>query len=385
MKVLLLQPKMNWNHPYCETPSVALLTLGAIARQYGHEVTVRHMDIDPLPDEIPDLVGITCNTFQVRNARELVKHYQGKCRIVVGGPHAVAWSEKDGRAEVVIGEGENQWLGILGFDKGYGSIDDIPLPDYSLVDMTRFSGVAPMGAVPSMVLFGSRGCPGKCIFCNTPAFWGSKVRYRNPVKIVDQVQYLHDEFGVQEVFFQDDTFNANHKWAFAIFHEIIRRGLNKQMIFRIDCRANASMLTEEFVAQAKQAGVWNIFLGIESGSQKILDNIRKHVTVEECKRAIKLVNSYGIYTQCSFIIGLPGETWQTLKETQELINETKPAMIGSGYATPFPGTELDRIVTERGHKRDVDYADYVYGQILTRTEELDYEALATFRGFTNER
>ncbi len=191
MKILLIQPAMNWPHPYVESPSIALLTLGAIAKQYGHEVKVAHLDIDTLPEEIPDMVGITCNTFQVKSARELAKHYQGKCRIALGGPHAIAWTEADGKVDnLVVGEGESKWLGILGQPSKEYAIDDIPLPDYSLVDMTLFSGVLPMGAVPSMVLFGSRGCPGRCIFCNTPVFWGSTCRYRSPKSIVDQTIVL---------------------------------------------------------------------------------------------------------------------------------------------------------------------------------------------------
>jgi radical SAM superfamily enzyme YgiQ (UPF0313 family) len=391
MKILLLQPKMNWPHPFCETPSIALLTLGAIAKQHGHEVTVRHYDIDELnPSEWTDkdIIGITCNTFMVKSARQIVKGIQvcSGAKIVLGGPHAVAWNqEKDGKVDhLVIGEGEKKWEAILGHEPSFnGNIDDIPLPDYSLVDMARFSGVAPLGAVPSMVLFGSRGCPGRCIFCNTPVFWGNKPRYRNPKSIVHQIAYLHSHYGIQEVFIQDDTFNANWPWAQEIFQRIIARGLHKKMIFRIDCRANEKMLTDEFLKLAAKAGVWNIFLGVESGSQKMLDGMKKHITVDEYKRAMKLIPEHGIKVQASFIIGLPGETWDTLAETQRFINETNPWTMGAGFGTPFPCTEFDRIVTEKGHKLPVDYADYVYGQIIARTDELSYQDLASFKGFNN--
>jgi radical SAM superfamily enzyme YgiQ (UPF0313 family) len=391
MKILLIQPKTNWGHPYCESPSVALLTLGAIAKQYGHEVTVKHLDIDlfdPTKSLEYGLIGITCNTFQVKSARETIqgiRKYNSKSKIVLGGPHAIAWdNQKDGQVDkVVVGEGENAWLSILGANRQYESIDEIPLPDYSFVDMSRFSGVAPMGAVPSMVLFGSRGCPGKCIFCNTPVFWGSKARYRNPKSIVDQIAMLHHDYGMQEVFIQDDTFNANWPWAKEILERIIARGLHKKMVFRIDCRANEVLLTEAFLKLAAKAGVWNIFLGIESASQAMLDRMRKHITVEEYRRAIRLIQQYGMKVQASFIIGLPGETWETIAETQRFIDETHPFMIGAGYATPFPGTEFDKYVTEHGQKKIVDYGDYIYGQILTRTDELSHEDLASFRGYQN--
>ena len=384
MEILLIQPKANWEKNYCESPSIALLTLGAIAKELGHHVKVYHMDIDPLDveEEVKDydIIGISTNTFQVKSARAVAKtarETNPDIKIVVGGPHALVW---DGEAdEIVVGEGENKWLKILGETREYADIDDIPLPDYSMVDMNRFCGVSPYGAIPSTVIFASRGCPGKCIFCNSPSFWGSKVRYRSPKKVVDQIEMLHRKYGMREVFIQDDTFNANWPWAKDILEGIIARGLNNEMVFKIDCRGNQSMVTEKFLDLAKEAGVWNIFIGVESGCQKMLDRMKKHVTVEEYKRAIRLIKDRGMKIQASFIIGLPGENWDTVAETQRFIDETNPWTLGYGYATPFPGTEFDEYVTEHDQKLPVDYGDYKYGTSIVRTDELDYDELASLR------
>ena len=383
MKILLLQPKTNWLKNSCESPSIALLTLSAISKQYGHQVKVFHMDIDPVDvaqeAKTADIVGISTNTLQVKSARAVAKTVRenSNARIVVGGPHAIAW---DGEADdVVVGEGENKWLKILGETKEYTDIDDIPLPDYSMVDMRRFCGIYPFGAVPASVIFASRGCPGKCIFCNSPTFWGKKIRYRSPKLVVDQMEMLHTKYGMQEIFIQDDTFNANLPWANEILGDIIARKLNKEMVFKIDCRSNASMLTEEFLDLAKEAGVWNVFLGIESASQKMLDGMKKHVTVEEYKRAIRLIQDRGMDVQAAFILGLPGENWDTIAETQRFIDETMPRTLGCGFATPFPGTEFDEYVTKHNQKLPVDYGDYIYGRPIVRTDELDYEELASMR------
>ena len=374
---------MNWHRPYCETPSIALLTLAAMAKE--HEVKVRHLDIDGVfVDDFKwaDLVGITCNTFQVKDARILVSAIRNnsKARIILGGPHAIAWDmEKDGKVDqLVIGEGERAWAEIVGCEAPK-KIDDIPIPDYSLVDMDRFCGVQPLGAVPSMVMFCARGCPGQCIFCNTPVLWGNRARYRDPLNIVQQIELFNKQFGAREVFFQDDTFNANLPWATEIFQRMIARRFYEKMVFRIDCRTNEKMLTEKFLELAKKAGVWSIFLGIESGSQKMLDGMKKHTTVEENKRAIQLCHQYGIQVQAAYVIGLPGETKETLAETQKFITENQTQVLGCGFATPFPATELDRIVTAKGHKKNVDYADYRYGDLLVRTDELTYEDLAAVR------
>lgn len=389
MKILLLQPASNWHHPYAETPSLALLSLGTLAKREGHKVRVYHLDIDSidLKEELtkwqPDIVGITCNTFQVKSAREIaqtVRRVSPSIKVMVGGPHAIAW---DGEADkVVVGEGENQWLEIIA-GKPLANFEELYPLDYGLVDMRRFSGVSPMGAVPSMVVFGSRGCPYQCIFCNTPVFWGSKVRYRSPENILEEVEFLHKRYGIQEVFFQDDTFNANHKWAGAIFDGLIARGLSKEMVFRIDCRVNEKLLTEDFVKHAQAAGVWNMFFGLESGSQKVLDACHKGIKVEEIRRAIRLTKQYGIKAQCSFIVGLPGESHETLTETQALIADIKPWMIGWGYATPFPATQYTKWVTGKGYRLHVDYANYVYGKLMVRTDDLTHDALAAFPGFKN--
>jgi anaerobic magnesium-protoporphyrin IX monomethyl ester cyclase len=111
----------------------------------------------------------------------------------------------------------------------------------------------------------------------------------------------------------------------------------------------------------------------------MLDGMKKHTTVEENKRAIQLCRQYGIQVQAAYVIGLPGETKETLAETQKFITDNQTQVFGCGFATPFPATELDRIVTPKGHKKNVDYADYRYGDLLVRTDGLTYEDLAAVR------
>jgi radical SAM superfamily enzyme YgiQ (UPF0313 family) len=392
-KILLIQPSNNMGKTIPETPSRALLILGTLAKQRGHEVKIVHEDlwvntnepystpIDNILNTIkPDIVGITCNTFQVKNARHIahLSHAYG-AKVIVGGPHAPAW---DGEADkVVIGEGENSFLEFIGEAPSIKTIDDIPIPDYSLVDLSKFCGISPVGMLPSLAIMASRGCPYHCSFCNTPIFWGSKIRYRNPQSVVDEVELLHKTYGVNEIFFQDDTFNLNHEWAFAIFNDIIARGLNNEMLFKIDCRVNEKLLTKEFLDLAFKAGVWNIFYGIESGSQPMLDRMHKGITVDEIKRAVRMTNEAKIQSQCSFIVGMPGESLATLNETRELLKEINPTRYGWSHGCPFPGTEFDKEVTEKKHKREIDYNEYGYGKIMVRTDALDFNELEAFRGF----
>lgn len=391
MRVLLVQPEYNVPRGYAETPSVALLILGTLARDRGHTVRLAHLDVDREPFErllrsfSPDVVGITVNTFQVRSARlvaQEVKRAYPNTRVVVGGPHAGAW---DGLADdVVVGEGENRWLQLLGEREVVRDINDVPEPDYSLVDLDRFSGVSPVGARPSVAVMASRGCPFECAFCNTPVFWGRKVRFRSPELVVREIDHLWRRHGVREVFFQDDTFNANHAWALEIFGRIVEEGLDKMMRFKITSRVNEKLVTMEFLDAARRAGVWNVFYGVESGSQAMLDRMRKGIRVDEIRRAIRMTHEAGIETQCGFIVGMPGESRETLRETGDLIREVRPTRVCWGFATPFPFTDLDREVTAKGHKLALDYGEYEYNRLMVRTDSLDFDELAAFRGFRLE-
>ena len=388
MRILLVQPEFNYGKRLPETPSRALLLLGTLAKQRGHDVRISHLDLEPIDwTWKPDVVGITCNTFQLRSAREVVKlAKENGARVIIGGAHVGYWRPEDGIVDrTVIGEGENEFLKFIKEEPNINNIDDIPIPDYSLVDLTKFDGVSPVGLNPSLAIMASRGCSFHCIFCNTPLFWGKNVRYRNPIKVVDEVELLHTKYGINEIFFQDDTFNLNHEWAFQIFEEIIRRGFNKEMLFKIDCRVNEKLFTEEYLLKAKQAGVWNIFFGIESGSQYMLDRMKKGITVAEIKRAIALCKKHSIHQQCSFIVGLPGESIKTLQETDQLVTDLRPSSVGWCFACPFPGTELDKEVTEKGHKWVENWDKYCYGSVYCRTDALDYGEIQSFQGFSYGR
>jgi anaerobic magnesium-protoporphyrin IX monomethyl ester cyclase len=154
------------------------------------------------------------------------------------------------------------------------------------------------------------------------------------------------------------------------------------MLFKIDARVNEKLLTKEFLVKAKEAGVWNIFFGIESGSQYMLDRMKKGITKAEIKRACDLTREVGINNQCSFIVGLPGESLKTLTETDAFIKEIKPSWYGWCFFCPFPGTEAEKEVTAKGHKWKEDWADYCYGSVYARTDSLDYGEIQSFGGFS---
>ena len=417
MRVMLVSPKYNHPRGFEEYPSGALVSLGTIARRMGHEVRCLHLELgDDLLRELfafaPDIVGVTATTVQVKSAREVVQQAEWwsrwanhKALVLAGGAHVSALGREflltcPKLDAICIGEGETTWMQVLkgnplaevvnlvtrnGGSNGYMApdLDGISfLPDLSLFDLGRFTGAMPPGPQPSMFVMGSRGCPFECIFCQNA--WGRKVRYRSPESIIAEIRHLRSQ-GIKEIFFQDDNFNLNHTWAKDVLSGIISGGLN-DIAYRLVFRANEKLVTSELLHLARRAGVWIIFYGIESLSQRMLDGMRKGLAVGEIERAVRLTQEAGIKVQASFVIGLPGETRETIRETAEGLKRLKPDVYGCVPALPLPGTELMRTARETGHLVSDNYDDYMLGQVVCGTDELSTDdirqALRVFQGAT---
>lgn len=404
--VLLINPVENaagWKRE--AYPSGALLLLGTMLRERGHRATVIHMAAEALSDEglaarlltiKPDIVGITMNTFQTVSARAIsrvVRRVSRDILIVTGGPHPSALKTDIFRDfpdidVVVVGEGEHTFMDIVaGVDlrsvpgicyqgvehaarPAAANLDYLPLPDLSLVDLRRFAGADPVGAYPSMFVMASRGCPFQCTFCNK-SIWGDTVRFRAPERIVQEIAWLHERYGIREIFFQDDTFNLKRAWTEDICRRIIERGLHRKMVFKTPFRANRELVDEQLLALMKQAGFWLIFYGVESGNQRMLDAMGKGLKIEDIKRAFRLTHQAGIRTIGSFIVGMPGETEETVNDSIALFRELGPYVTGCAAAMPFPRTVFEADVIARGHRLVTNYDDYAMGKVIVRTEALD--------------
>lgn len=409
MNTLLLQPRYNYPISIVEVPAGALILLGTMAEERGHKVKVLHLDVDriDLHQELmlfkPDILGITIDTFHTRSAKEilrLAKKVSKSIFTVIGGPHPSSlknecYADFPDADAIVHGEGElgfmeliegkpeprNCLLGGNGLKPAVYSedLDHIPLPDYDLIDIRRFGGLAIRGHEPLYYLMASRGCPFHCSFCGSNSIWGRKVRLRKPELVVDEVEHLVKKYKAGEVFFQDDALNIDLPWAMKIFSLIIERELNRECIFRIVCRADEKLITREFLKLAKEAGVWNIFYGVESGSQELIDGANKGLKLDDVRRAFILTREAGIKIQASFMLGLPGETKETAKNTKRFIQETKPDRYGCLLATPFPRTEFESQLKEKGHLFETDYDNYGMDLPLASTDTLSRAELRTLQ------
>jgi len=382
-KILLINPSYNYPTKSEMAPSGALLLLGTLLKTKGHSIKIIHMVSDHYtPEELgwevrktgPDIVGITMSTFQTRSTREIVKVIQkvrSNTKIIIGGSHpSSVGSSLSGYSNVqfVFGEGENTLLDLVEPGHKAFTLDDIPLPDLSLIDIKKYTGCVPYGPTPSISTMFSRGCPFKCSFCNK-AIFGNTMRFRRVEACLDELEHL-GKYGIKEVSIRDDTFNLNRQWCEDILHGIIGRGLNKKMVFRTSCRANRNLMDKDLLKLMKEAGIWIIFYGVESGNQEMLDKMGKSLTLEEIERAFKLTREVGVKTEASFIVGLPGETLKTFKDSLDFCKKIKPFWVGFSSLTPFPGTPVTEELEASGCLLNKDYDNYLPGKIVSRTEAL---------------
>ena len=391
-KVLLVNPSYNFPMKREMYPSGALLLLGTMAKQLGHEVKIAHMVTDRLliDDAVDmahsfkaDIVGITANTFQVRTTELLTRalKHKTRARVVIGGAHPTSIGIDETRKafpytdDIIIGEGEFAFLSIL---EGHviprpDNLDYIVPPDLSLVDLREFTGAYPLGKTPAMFSMFSRGCIGTCSFCNRSIF-GNRVRYRSPDNVLKELRHFAS-YGIKEVFIQDDTFNLNHAWYEEILQRIIAEGLNKKMAFRAPFRADYKLVNEKVLKLAKKAGFWLLFYGVESGNQSMLDRMHKRLSLEEIERAVALTKEAGIKVETSFITGLPGETETTASDTINFYHKLSPFWSGCGVAIPFPSTDVAKEIHEQ--IKDIPYSEYYPGRVYFRTEKLDKKQIET--------
>lgn len=367
----------------------------------------------------PDIVGITCNSGAMDTVRLMTRRLKLRgMRVILGGSHPSVLPEQSleytGADFAVTGEGEPALLELMdslaaGSDlanvkslawrnaKGavlvneraslVSNIDLLPIPDRSLIDRSQYFGE---------VLMTGRGCPFNCAYCASRNIWGKKARLRSVRSIIEELQILKKyamesdvpQSGVDDqskdrpgrfvVKVLDDTFTVVKKRTMEILDEIIKNELN---CFEFTGGVRADTLDEDLVAKMKEANFRRVTLGVESGSPRILEMIRKGETNEDVKRAFGLLKKAGIRTHAFFMIGLPDETPEDIELSKKLILEITPDHVEINMVTPYPGTDLfDRLIPDAPEKIDRWYRWFHQG-MATHSERLGYDLDEAYRDF----
>ena len=212
---------------------------------------------------------------------------------------------------------------------------------------------------PEVQIFTGRGCPNQCTFCTWPqTLMGRKYRVRSIPNVLDELEWIQDNLDVKEVFFEDDTFTISNKRVLEFCKEYREKGLDITWA----CNARADTLDIETMKEMKKSNCRLLIVGYESGSDEILKKIKKGFTIEQIKQFAKNAKIAGLLVHGDFIIGLPGETKETIELTRKLIKEVKPDILQVAVASPFPGTEFYEWCKEGGYLLTDDPNEYLDDQ-----------------------
>lgn len=251
-------------------------------------------------------------------------------------------------------------------------LDSLPFPARHLLNNSLY--IRPDTGEPQTTIQTNRGCPGECVFCLAGRLSGKRLRFRSPKNIADEIEECVSKFGIRNFFFRADTFTWNKDWVIAVCKEIINRDLNIKWV----CNSRVDTLDEERLKWMKGAGCWLISLGIESGSQRILNLMKKKIRKEEAKRAVELCKRFNIKTYAFYLFGLPWEMEEDVKETIRFAIELDSDYSEFHLAVPFPGTELYNIVLKEG-LLEGDFQGYDHSLPVARTFFLSREDLVKWR------
>ncbi len=213
------------------------------------------------------------------------------------------------------------------------SLDELPIPKQHLLPLDKYR-MPFLGKRYTWVLT-NRGCPYSCTYCFEGVVWGKSVRYRSAESIYEELEYLA-KHNVRNVLFLADLFTFDRKGVMELCDLIINNGLK----IRWTCNSRVDTIDEEMLVKMKQAGCWLVAFGIESGSQVVLDNVKKDAKVEQATTTINLCNKHGIKTWGYFIIGLPGDNHQTVRETIDFAKSIPLDIALFHIAMPYAGTEF---------------------------------------------
>jgi anaerobic magnesium-protoporphyrin IX monomethyl ester cyclase len=352
---------------------VGLLTLAACTKNLAQTAV---FDPDPndrqLQDIVqfnPDLIGIgfmTQTRFRALEIHNLLREMLPDAKIVLGGVGPTVEPEKTWEMfhpdALVVGEGEKAWMEVVRagrFDSIPGvylpgspfiaaevfqNLDDLPLPAVECMpDFHRY--LCPPGGIRGKwfksgtpMIMTARGCPYRCTFCSSHLMFSRKVRRRSVGHVMAEIRYLHDKFGIDAVYFFDDTFNVHRQWLME-FCEAVRSEPYK---LTWGCQIRVNLFDLEMGRMMRRAGCVQVDIGVESGSPKVLKAIHKDETVEQIEKAFAACHAAGIAPMGTFLVGCPGETQEDVDMTKALIQRIKPSFAEFFYLIPYPGSDLYR-------------------------------------------
>jgi len=390
MRVLLINPPSPQRKHYFMSPPLGLMYLASILRAKGHKTKI--LDLfsfnenykklsEIFKKKLFDIVGITGMSFQhntILKISSLIKKINSEIKIILGGAHASAlpfFLLKNENIDFLLrGEAEfslpallnvidnpREWQNIPGLcyktnekikispPEIVKNIDLIPIPAWDLINFKKYSG-SPHGFFykkePIGQIITSRGCPYACTFCAAHIIHSKKWRPHSPARVLSEIDYLVNELGIQEIHIEDDNFSVNLQRAKTIFKGIIKKKYNLSIAFPNGIRIDR--IDEELLKLMKSAGVYSLTFGIESGSPRILQRVKKNLSLNFLEKQLKKIKKFGFTTHGFFIIGFPYEKIEDIEETINFSLKINLDAAFFGTYVPLPGSLDFHELEEKG-------------------------------------
>lgn len=370
-------------------PPLGILYLSAYLKTRGFEVELFDSTFESLQAFEtylarlrPPVVGLYANLMtKARVLRMMRLAKKQGCHVVVGGPDPPYYAEEylaHGADVVVIGEGEQtleallpelqrgnttrlEHIAGLAYRDEFGRVrrtpprtllphlDALPLPDREAISLQRYMHTwKKHHGLSSISLITARGCPYTCTWCSHSVF-GRSLRKRAPENVAEEVQGLIERYQPDMLWYADDVFNIHAKWFYAYARELKRRNI----AIPFECICRADRLDEQLLQTLKQMGCFRMWIGSESGSQRLLDRMKRGVRAEQVQAMTRMARKYGIETGMFLMWGYEDETEQDIRETIEHVKKAHPDIVLTTVSYPIKGTEY----YERMHRQHAIIAD----------------------------
>ncbi|MBT3985311.1 radical SAM protein [archaeon] len=421
MKVMLIYPNSDTHYV---VPPVSLGYLAHAVKNSGNEPII----IDGIKDRVdskkllkflekhnPNYVGIqvfSCDVGTVQDYIKTIKEFSENIKIIIGGAHVSGVKDKifedfpnidcafHGEAELGLkllleGKEFKEIPGLIWKEDGIHmnepyfeiDLDSLGMPLWELIDPRTYP-TAPQGAVyrgfPIAPILTSRGCPYRCTYCAGHVVTGRRIRQRSIKSVVDEIEFLKKEYGVKEIHIIDDTFTQVKKRVLEFCDEVKKRNLKFHLTFPNGVRLDT--LDDEVLSELKKCGCYSLTLGIESGSQKILDDMKKNLKLETIKEKVALIDKHGIDIMAFFIVGYPTETKEDIEKTIKFAKSLKLKRAHFSTFLPLPGTDATNDLIAAGKIDKIDWSGLFYtkapippeGMTAKELKELQRKAFLEF-------
>jgi len=393
VEVMLVHPAgSNWMPGLEKTvlsanrmPPIGLMGISSYLKRNGWSVAIR--DYCAAPQKVPDIlqeiiankprvVGFSCTTSSFLEGYGLASQIKERCpdtTIVFGGVHVSSQKEKcleqfPAIDYVIVGEGEEAFHNLIkghapdtisglvyrhgptvkfnGYGEDLLDLDSLPFPDYQ--GLPHFPGhyhlpIFNYPTAPNTTMITSRGCPYQCLFCDRSVF-RRRFRFNSAKYIYEHLLFLKRDYGIRHVNIYDDlfTYDRSRIMKFAALLE------KKPLDITFNCAVRFDLLDDELLATLKRAGCWMISLGIESGDPEVLRLNKSHADLEGIRQCIENIKKFDLRVKGLFMLGLPGETEESVQRTKTFILDLPLDDINVAKFTPFPGAPIYRVIDKYG-------------------------------------